>query len=211
MGKVKTRDRILDISLQLFNRLGEPNVTTLLISDELEISPGNLYYHFKSKSDIVEELYGHFDHEMNDLLAVPEDAEITLDQQNFFLHLLFETVARYRFIYQDLVNVLSRYDALQSPFRRLLKRKQKAFLTICESFRRQHMMEISDEELEALCEQLTLTACYWSSYDSLSHLQERDRVDPGRGVYQMLSLLLPYLGEQEREQVWLISRAYLAD
>lgn len=211
MGKVKTRDRILDISLQLFNRLGEPNVTTLLISDELEISPGNLYYHFKSKSDIVEELYGHFDHEMNDLLAVPEDAEITLDQQNFFLHLLFETVARYRFIYQDLVNVLSRYDALQSPFRRLLKRKQKAFLTICESFRRQHMMEISDEELEALCEQLTLTACYWSSYDSLSHLQERDRVDPGRGVYQMLSLLLPYLGEQEREQVRLISRAYLAD
>ena len=211
MGKVKTRDRILDISLQLFNRLGEPNVTTLLISDELEISPGNLYYHFKSKSDIVEELYGHFDHEMNDLLAVPEDAEITLDQQNFFLHLLFETVARYRFIYQDLVNVLSRYDALQSPFRRLLKRKQKAFLTICESFRRQHMMEISDEELEALCEQLTLTACYWSSYDSLSHLQERDRVDPGRGVYQMLSLLLPYLGEQEREQVQLISRAYLAD
>ena len=211
MGKVKTRDRILDISLQLFNRLGEPNVTTLLISDELEISPGNLYYHFKSKSDIVEELYGHFDHEMNDLLAVPEDAEITLDQQNFFLHLLFETVARYRFIYQDLVNVLSRYDALQSPFRRLLKRKQKAFLTICESFRRQHMMEISDEELEALCEQLTLTACYWSSYDSLSHLQERDRVDPGRGVYQMFSLLLPYLGEQEREQVQLISRAYLAD
>ena len=171
MGKVKTRDRILDISLQLFNRLGEPNVTTLLISDELEISPGNLYYHFKSKSDIVEELYGHFDHEMNDLLAVPEDAEITLDQQNFFLHLLFETVARYRFIYQDLVNVLSRYDALQSPFRRLLKRKQKAFLTICESFRRQHMMEISDEELEALCEQLTLTACYWSSYDlSLIHI-----------------------------------------
>jgi AcrR family transcriptional regulator len=211
MGKVKTRDRILDISLQLFNRLGEPNVTTLLISDELEISPGNLYYHFKSKSDIVEELYGHFDHDMNDLLAVPEDVEITLDQQNFFLHLLFETVARYRFIYQDLVNVLSRYDALQSPFRRLLKRKQKAFLTICESFRRQKMMQISDEELGALCEQLTLTACYWSSYDSLSHLQERDRVDPGRGVYQMLSLLLPYLEEQEQEQVRLISRAYLAD
>jgi hypothetical protein len=73
------------------------------------------------------------------------------------------------------------------------------------------MMQISGEELAALCEQLTLTACYWTSYDSLSHLQERDRVDPGRGVYQMLSLLLPYLGEQEREQVQLISRAYLAD
>ena len=42
MKKVKTRDRILNASLSLFNSIGEPNVTTLLISDALDISPGNL-------------------------------------------------------------------------------------------------------------------------------------------------------------------------
>ncbi|MGC8118978.1 TetR/AcrR family transcriptional regulator [Marinobacter sp. VGCF2001] len=209
MKKVKTRDRILDVSLQLFNRVGEPNVTTLLISDELEISPGNLYYHFKSKGDIVEELFEAYEAEMVDLLAVPEEAEVPMDQFSFFLHLLFEAVARYRFLYQDLVNVLSRYDRLRARFRRILKKKDAAFTTLCESFRRQGIMIISAEELASLCEQLTLTVCYWSSFDTLSHLDDREAVDPGRGVYQMLHLLLPYLTEEEQEQVRLTSQTYL--
>ncbi|MBS8239093.1 TetR/AcrR family transcriptional regulator [Marinobacter lipolyticus] len=209
MKKIKTRDRILETSLLLFNAVGEPNVTTLLISDELEISPGNLYYHFKSKGDIVEEIFEHYEEEMLDLLAVPDDVEISLDQQSFFLHLLFETVARYRFLYQDLVNVLSRYEKLQSRFRRILKKKTEAFRTICGSLQRQGMMSITASQLSALCEQLTLTACYWSSFDSLSHLDNRDSGDPGRGVYQMMHLLLPYLGQDEQEQVCLMSQDYL--
>ncbi|MCE0757959.1 TetR/AcrR family transcriptional regulator [Marinobacter sp. G11] len=209
MKKVKTRDRILDTSLQLFNSLGEPNVTTLLISDELEISPGNLYYHFKSKGDIVEELFDGFEAEMLDLLAVPEDVEISLDQFGFFLHMLFEAVARYRFMYQDLVNVLSRYSQLQVRFRRILKKKTTAFRTLCQSFRGQQTMAIEEAELESLCEQLTLTVCYWSSFDTLSHLDNRESVDPGKGVYQMLHLILPYMAAEEQEQIRLTSHTYL--
>ncbi len=209
MKKVKTRDRILNTSLSLFNSVGEPNVTTLLISDELDISPGNLYYHFKSKGDIVGKLFDSYEHEMLDLLAVPEDADISLDQHSFFLHLMFETVARYRFLYQDLVNVLSRYDQLQTRFRRILKKKSDGFHTLCTSFRRQKMMNINDVELNALCQQLTLTACYWSSFDSLSHLNDRDSVDPGRGVYQMMYLMLPYFGDDERDEIALMSQDYL--
>ena len=209
MTKVKTRDRILNTSLSLFNSLGEPNVTTLLISDELDISPGNLYYHFRSKGDIVEELFIAFEAEMQDLLAVPEDVDISLDQQSFFLHLLFEAVARYRFLYQDLVNVLSRYERLQARFKRILKNKTRAFRSICESLRRQNMMQIEQEELDSLCEQLTLTACYWSAFDTLSHLDNRESVDPGRGVYQMMHLMVPYFAPDVQEHAKLISRDYL--
>jgi len=209
MKKIKTRDRILNTSLSLFNSLGEPNVTTLLISDELDISPGNLYYHFRSKGEIVEELFTAFEQEMLELLAVPEDVDISLDQQSFFLHLLFEAVARYRVFYQDLVKVLSRYERLQVRFKRVLKKKTGAFRSICESLRRQNMMHIENDELDSLCEQLTLTACYWSAFDTLSHLDDRDSVDPGRGVYQMMHLMLPYFAEDEQEHAKLISRDYL--
>jgi AcrR family transcriptional regulator len=209
MAKIKTRDRILEASLALFNALGEPNVTTGLISDELDISPGNLYYHFNNKSDIVSELFESFEHQMHDLLAVPADASISLDQQNFFLHLLFEAVARFRFLYQDLVNVLSRHPRLQPKFRKILKLKNAAFHTICTSFSAQGFMTIGTEELATLCDQLTLTTCYWSSFDTLSHLDDRNAVDPGRGVYQTMCLMLPYLATEEKEQALLISRSYL--
>lgn len=206
--KMKTRERILHASLDLFNRFGESNVTTLQIADELDISPGNLYYHFRSKTDIVRELFGWYEAEILHLLEVPE-VDISIEDQWLFLHLIFETVARYRFIYQDLINVLSRYEVLRPAFRRILKCKRKACHTICNSLTRQGILVASPGEQDSLGEQMTLTITYWLSFEMLAHLEDKDGMDLGRGVYQVMFQIAPYLRKTERDELERLSQNYL--
>ena len=53
----RTAERILETTLSLFNRFGELNVTTTLIASQMGISPGNLYYHFPTKEELINVLY----------------------------------------------------------------------------------------------------------------------------------------------------------
>ena len=64
----RTAERILETTLELFNRFGEPNVSTTAISAELRISPGNLYYHYPAKDELVTALYARYEAELSELL-----------------------------------------------------------------------------------------------------------------------------------------------
>jgi len=95
--KRRTRERILETALKLFNDFGEPNVTTTVIADEMDISPGNLYYHFHNKDEIVDALFGDYEKEIDGLFATPAARLLETEDIWLFLHLLFETIWRFRF------------------------------------------------------------------------------------------------------------------
>ncbi len=204
---MKTRERILHKSLELFNELGEPNVTTLLIADELDISPGNLYYHFKSKTDILTELFGWYEHEMNSLLEVP-DAPMDIEDQWFFLHLIFEGIARYRFLYKDVVNVLKRHEKIKPHFEKVIARKRAASEKILRSLRDQGRLEATENELNALCDNIVLCATFWLNYTIVTGRSENGKL-LAQGVYQVISLVAPYLEGEQRALLNELKNAYL--
>ena len=104
----ETRERILETSLALFNRFGEPHITTADIADEMNISPGNLYYHFRNKDEIIGELFAAYEARVLPLLAVPEGRAVNVEDLWLLLHLLQEEMWAARFLYRDL-------DELASP------------------------------------------------------------------------------------------------
>jgi AcrR family transcriptional regulator len=85
----RTAQRILEVTLDLFNRFGEPNVSTTAISAELGISPGNLYYHYPAKDALINTLFDQYEEALNGLLQA-SDSVHNVEDAWFFLHTLFE-------------------------------------------------------------------------------------------------------------------------
>ena len=121
----RTAQRILETTLELFNRFGEPNVSTTLISAELGISPGNLYYHYPAKDELINSLFNAFESALADLLRAAHDVR-NIEDAWLFLHLLFELVWQYRFLYRDLNDLLSKNRHLETHFQSVLKSKGQA-------------------------------------------------------------------------------------
>ncbi|WP_156498561.1 TetR/AcrR family transcriptional regulator, partial [Oleiphilus sp. HI0079] len=58
---MKTKERIILESLDLFNERGERNVSTNHIAAHLNMSPGNLYYHFRNKNEIIYQIFKNYE------------------------------------------------------------------------------------------------------------------------------------------------------
>ena len=59
--RIKTSERIVLNSLELFNQQGERSISTNHIAAHMEISPGNLYYHFPNKQAIIAVLFSEYE------------------------------------------------------------------------------------------------------------------------------------------------------
>src|SRR6478672_8572195 len=128
----RTRERILELSLRLFNEFGEPNITTTVIAEEMNISPGNLYYHFRNKDDIVNSIFAQFEAEIVRMLNVPAGRRTNMEDVWTYLHLMLELIWRYRFFYRDLNDLLSRNRTLELQFKAILDHKNKIARQLCE-------------------------------------------------------------------------------
>jgi len=207
----RTRERILETSLALFNRFGAPHVTTASIADEMNISPGNLYYHFGNKDEIVLELYAAYESRVLPLYADRGDRQLNVDDLWLWLHLLFEQMWSYRFLYRDLDELTSRDRKLGVRFGTLLRKGAATVVELCRGMVDAGTMHASDREIEALAQNVVLVAAYWSSYDRVRRAAHDDppEVDAGRAAFQVLALFGPYLNGDARAYLDRLSADYL--
>ena len=192
----RTRERILGVSLALFNSEGVANVTTGHIADELNISPGNLYYHFRNKDEIIHILFGEFERKIDIAPNEMTDVGSAMEDLWLYLHMMFERIWEYRFLYRNLDDLLARDEKLRSHFVIIMAHKRDAVRAICDALAGAGVMAANRADIDALAENIMVVATYWLNYENLK-LRAGIKDDPEehlmRGVYQVMSLISPFL------------------
>ena len=209
----RTAERIATVALDLFNRYGEPNVSTTLISSELNISPGNLYYHFPAKDQLVSHLFDNYKDRILKLLEASQDVKDVEDAW-FFLHSLFEHIWDHRFLYRDLNDLLSKNRHLETHFKNILEAQTAALNHLLMALARQGHIRNEPATFTTLSASMSVVVTYWLSYEYVRnprHAMEPESAGEAlaRGARHVLLLLAPYLVHaDERAHLMQLTQAY---
>jgi AcrR family transcriptional regulator len=208
----RTAERILDVTLELFNRFGEPNVSTTLISAELKISPGNLYYHYPAKDELINGLFSRYEKALAEILLAADNVRNVEDAWLFF-HMLFEVLWSYRFLYRDLNDLLSKNRRLETQFQQILKAKGRAVQSVIGGLARGAAIKIDARQAEPVSAAMVVVLTYWLSFEYVR--DPRKALEPenagaalARGAYHVLSLLMPYIEPAARDHLHTLVAPY---
>lgn len=210
---MKTRDKILLASLDLFNERGERNVTTNHIAAHLAISPGNLYYHFRNKSDIIYEIFLEYEKLVDYYLDIPRDRPLTLEDLTFYLESVFDGLWSYRFFHRDLEYLLDSDTRLRKDYREFTNRCLAAISQIFEKMSEAGIIEPQPEDLRsAMSLNVWLVITNWMAFLKTAHAADEPAslslTELKQGIYQVLTLEIPYLTASYRDQVMALREKY---
>lgn len=207
-----TARRIRETALALFNRYGEPHVSTAQIAGDLGISPGNLHYHYPAKDGLVNVLFEQYEEGLAGLLPAASGVRDVEDAW-FFMHSLFELIWQYRFLYRDLNLLLSRNRRLEAGIQQALREQTLALQSLLQGLRRHGALAIGPEDDPALATRQVVLLSYWLSFEYARdprHALEPEGLQAAvlRGAGHALGLLLPYLLPAQQAHLRQLLRAY---
>ncbi|WP_394192468.1 TetR/AcrR family transcriptional regulator [Pseudoalteromonas atlantica] len=194
---MSTKDKIIKTSIALFNEHGERAITTNHIASHMGISPGNLYYHFKNKEDIIRHIFALYSEHLHTQFSPVDENTDGFVQLSGYLDALFELMWRFHFFYDNLGDILSRDDELKKNYIAF----QAALLTqvrgIIISLRDSGLMELNDEDATELAHMLKLTVSFWTPYIKARRLSgELAQQDIYKGILKVILLFKAYAAEQ---------------
>lgn len=199
---LKTKDRILQISLQLFNERGERSVTTNHIAAELGISPGNLYYHFRNKHEIIKELMYQYQVETLEMLSLPEDRPLTTTDKINYFQVLSVQLWNYRFIHRDVYHLVESNEDFKKIYPRFAGQVMQQGQKIYQAFVDAGLMKMTASEIEALIINLWIVLTNWTNFLYMSgHISDNNHLEEKwvwQALRQMVFLEGPYLMGESR-------------
>lgn len=195
-SKNSTYQRIIDASLQLFNENGERATSTNHIAAHLSISPGNLYYHFANKDEIIIQLFKRYSSAMLTYLnntKLPENVVECIDYMNGVLSIMWD----YRFLFSDVNTLLNRSAAFLGEHNEFTHVQIAPLLVkLLTKLQDSDLIQIDETGKQDLAINMWMVTKYWFDFDNSMNKGKFNDNSKSRGVYRTLSLLRPYLLSQ---------------
>lgn len=153
MKSNKTKGRILDTSIRLFNEKKASNVSTVQISTAMEISPGNLYYYYANKEEVIRCIWKDRMVEELDNLIVQYESIETADNLLDFLKEMIEHCVRYRFFYTEMPTLFRNDSTLMDVYAGVHDRVSESTVKMYKSLMSKgRMKEIPEAEMDSMAE-----------------------------------------------------------
>jgi len=196
---MKTRDRILLTALTLFNKHGENAVTSVDIALELDISPGNLYYHFKGKESMVVALMRMHEKHIQRVLVADKLDALNAEDVMYYFYLLIDSLHVFRFFYRSPADLAEKYPSIARQRTAILRSIQRQLTLLFTQLEKRALFSASATDRALLVELLSLVIFQSCQFDELnSHMDETSQ------RYHALSLimvsLLPRLAISEQQR-----------
>jgi AcrR family transcriptional regulator len=197
-----TPDRILEAALAMFNAEGSHAVSTRHIAAKLEISPGNLYYHFANKEEIVLRLYERIESQLMTTLAPRGEGPQTFEAILQYLDDIFGHLWEFRFFYCDVNALLREVPGLKERYRDLADRVRVQSRMIFDSMVESGWMDASPEQLDLLTTNAWIVLTQWFTHRQV--IERRRTIqssDIREGIRHLVALFSPLLKPPQRRQV----------
>ncbi|UXL38847.1 MULTISPECIES: TetR/AcrR family transcriptional regulator [Pseudomonas] len=201
--RLKTSQRIANSSLELFNQLGERSVSTNHIAAHMEISPGNLYYHFPNKQAIISVLFSEYEALVSGFLHPPEGRLPSVADKRHYLQQLLDAMWRYRFLYRDIEHLLHSDSELAIRYRRFSQHCLVQAQAIYAGFVEAEILRMTPQQIESLSLNAWIILTSWVGFLCTTR-ENSDQLSEQaikRGVYQLLVLESGFVTDQAREAV----------
>ena len=196
MAALKTRDRVLEASRELFNARGVRSVTTAEIARTVGINEGNLYYYFQKKEQLVTALFEAFETEIRETAA--GDLKRPEDPAEYIAYLQgwFATAWRYRFVQRDTASLFEIAPGLRERAAAMIVDAEAASRRVLEQVAGAGLLKIEPQMLEPLLANTWIVSSHWIDYLDLRHRAETlSAAHLDWGFRQVLSLFVPYVSE----------------
>ena len=201
MKRGTNRERILSASIELFNLSGVVAVTTNHIASHLGISPGNLYFHFGNKEEIIREL---FDRMCHDVYAIWLGSD-QLDSKSTPTSLVersYEVFWSYRFFHREMYHLRRKDPILARKWKQhLVKTVRLLTATYSVWVKNDVMKQIKESgEMRMISDVVLITSSsFLQFYESPARPASRRSLR--QGIEHILRFLMPYHTEKSRGAV----------